>query len=240
MPSNPTVKEAYARLGVTLEATSSVPRITPQIRKIGKMLETLNLNLPQDPFYYLAASDHDDARAILAARKSIPRTHARLLPIEAFCVASSVPTSRVPEMIVLAAMRMGVQASSMIAAMAHPSVVKKTVDMALTDGGVEDRQTLHKATGFTPTPKGSHTQINIPIHASASATSSAQSLSIGAPPVESAIKRLSERLNLKRAQSQPALPATPVYELETESEDSRVAVLDVETEPEEEDVDELI
>lgn len=226
---NPTVNEAYSRLGIDRALVETCPRVTPQINKIGRMVESFGLNLPRDPYYYLQASDSPDARAILAARSSIPKTFAKLLPIEAFCIAASVPTTRVPELIVVAAMRMGVQASSMIAAMAHPAVVKKTVEVALTDGGVEDRQVLHKATGFLPAPRGAQTQINISSNAQAhaAAASSAQSLSVEAPPVESAIKRLSERLNLRRAQSQPALPASTARTIEhdPDSRDAREAML---------------
>lgn len=238
---NPTVIQAYQRLGIDRARVAEAPRVTPQLGKITKMLEQLGLNLPRDLYYYLAASDHPDAREIIRVRNSIPRVFAKLLPVEAFCIAASVPTTRVPEMIVVAAMRMGVQASSMIAAMAHPTVVKQTVKMALTDGGVDDREMLHKATGFLPQPRGAQTQINVHTQANAASQAEAKAASVSAPAPESAIKRLSERLNLIRAvQTQPALPASSARELES-SDDSREAllVLDPEAELEGEDVDEL-
>jgi hypothetical protein len=216
---NPTVIEAYAKLGVSRAVVATHPRITPQLRKIGKMLERLNLNLPRDPYFYLSASEHPDARAIIAARASIARYFTKLLPIEAFCVAAAVPTPRVLEMVTVAAMRMGAQASTMLAALSHPDVVKKTIEVALTDAGTDDRAVLHKATGFLPTPRGSQTQITIPINASSSASAQATSqvANVSAPAPENTIRRLSERLNLRRAQPM-ALPQSSAMELPEDSE----------------------
>ena len=71
--------------------------------------------------------------------------------------------------------------------------------MALTDEGTVDRNTLHRATGFTPLPKGSTTIVNV------QQNSQGQIPSVPAPRPEDIIRRLSELFN--------RLPATPVEDV---------------------------
>jgi hypothetical protein len=85
--------------------------------------------------------------------------------------------------------------AQMIAALAHPRVVEKTIERALTDEGIADRMALHKAMGFLPTPKGSQTIISI--MQSAQANTAVQT--VAAPPPEDTIRRLANRLNEARA-----------------------------------------
>lgn len=159
--------------------------------------------------YYLAAIDDASIRKLCQLRRSTPHPLARLVPIEAFCVAVGVSPLRVIELLVAAVVRQGAQASSIIAAVSHPRVVQKTVEMALTDDGIDDRDTLHRAVSFLPTPKGNTTIINnTPI---AHASSSAQAAAV-APPPEQTIRRLSDRFNEARLAATPhiaALPAAP-------------------------------
>lgn len=151
---------------------------------------------------YLQSSDSPEAFAVLECYHSLPKVFRQTLPIEAFCIAANISPMRILEAITAACVRLGAQASTLIAAVNHPRVVEKTVEMALTDDGIEDRATLHKATGFLPTPKGSHT--NITIAANAQANSTAQAASVPAPPPEATIRRMVNRFN--DARSQPALP----------------------------------
>lgn len=81
---------------------------------------------------------------------SVPESYRRLLPPEAFCHAAGVSPWRVLEIIAGVAVRQGAQASAIIAAIAHPRVVEKTIDMALQDDGTRERMMLHKAVGFLP------------------------------------------------------------------------------------------
>src|SRR5258708_4009586 len=97
--------------------------------------------------HYLHSSDSPDAAAVLECYHSLPKVFRELLPIEAFCIAANVSPMRILEAITAACVRLGAQASTLIAAVNHPRVVEKTVEMALTDDGIEDRATLHKATG---------------------------------------------------------------------------------------------
>jgi len=79
--------------------------------------------------------------------------------------------------------------------------------MALTDEGHEDRATLHKATGFLPSPKGAQTNIQVVQHASA--TANAQAASVAAPPPEQTIRRLVDRFNDARQIQSVERPSLP-------------------------------
>ena len=212
-----TRETAYARLGIEESATMAQPPITPQLRMIAKTIRRAGQSkngtpVPYGPGsdivkawpHYLHASDDPDAKKIIQVFYSIPQWARALLPIEAFCLAASVPTSRVLEIITAACVRLGAQASTIIAAVSHPSVVQKTVEMALTDEGIEDRNTLHKATGFLPTPKSAQTNITVTQNAVASAQ-----VAVAAPSPESTIRTLAEAFNQRRglpASTPDALP----------------------------------
>lgn len=161
---------------------------------------------------YLSGIDDDEIRALLAKRRSLPHVYARLLPIEAFCLAAGVSPLRVLELLVATIVRQGAQSATIIAAVSHPRVVQKTVEMALTDDGIEDRTTLHKATGFLPTPKGAQTTVNVSANARANSTAQAAAV---APPPEQTIRRLSDRFN--EARLAPAQPVAALSEAISEA-----------------------
>lgn len=142
--------------------------------------------------WYLSTSEDPAARKVLEAYYSIPQIHRTLLPVEAFCIAASISPMRVLELITAACVRIGAQASTIIAAVNHPRVVEKAVEMALTDEGHADRTDLHKAVGFLPTAKGSQTTIQVVQTATASAQ---QASVVAAPAPEQSIRRLVNRFN---------------------------------------------
>jgi hypothetical protein len=154
--------------------------------------------------WYLDSSADPEARKVLDVYYAMPRTLARILPVEAFCLSVAVSPLRILEILTATAVRLGAQASMLVAAVSHPRVTQKTVEMALTDEGTEDRATLHKATGFLPTPRGAQT--NITIAQNASAQANAQAASVTAPPPEATIRRMVNRFN--DARGTPALPAS--------------------------------
>lgn len=214
---------AYELLGVRAEDVAALPQVTPQLRMIVKTTlgsgvpvkrlieEDLQSGTristkesPRAPYgpggdllsswaYYLEASPDEDARRILRCYNDLPRYYARTLPIEAFCLAAGVPPVRALSLLTEVVVRFGVQASAIIAAVNQPRVVQKTVEMAMTDDGFADRALFHKATGFTPTPKGA--QINIHASANAAAGSTAQAATVPAPQPEGTIRRLIDRFN---------------------------------------------
>jgi hypothetical protein len=141
--------------------------------------------------WYLEASTDPDARAILRAYHLLPKYLSRAVPIESFCIAAKVSSVRALEIIVVTCMRLGVQAENIIAAVNRPRIVQKTVDMAMTDEGVEDRMMFHKATGFLPTPKGAQTTIQVVQSTQVSANAQVAA----APPPEQTIRRMVNRFN---------------------------------------------
>jgi hypothetical protein len=185
-------------------------------------------DLPRSWPHYLSSDDHADARKVLLAYHSIPHYCRDVLPIEAFCVAAKVSPLSILGILVGSIVRMGAAARTVIAMVNQPRVVQKSVDMALTDDGIADRELLAKATGFLPTPKGAQTIINV--DNKSSATANAQSAVVDAPPPEQTIRRLVDRFNDARTiiapvqdslPEAPMIPSNPIYErelLEVEAE----------------------
>jgi hypothetical protein len=211
--------DGYRILGIQERDVARGVQITPQLKAItavlkgkgmpkvvrrieGSIIETETTRVPpygpgsdltQSWPWYLQSCDSPDASKILVAYLSIAKRYRRSLPVEAFCIAANVPPMRVLELLTGAIVRQGANASTIIAAVNHPRVVEKTVEMALTDGGIEDRNTLHKAVGFLPTPKGAQTTIQVTQNAQTNA--SAQAASVPAPPPEATIRRIANRFN---------------------------------------------
>jgi len=224
--------EGLIRLGVTWDVVRAAPAITQQLRLISRTVRgsSKDHRAPYGPggdVYtswpnYLAASDLPDARKVRDAYYAIPRYQRTRLPIEAFCVAAGVSTLTILEILTAVIVRQGTQASQIIAAVNHPRVVEKTVEMALTDEGIEDRKVLHTHTGFLPRSSGAKTSIVVTQNASANA----QAASVAAPPPEQTIRRLADRFNLSRALPEqvteplPAPPAKADY-IEVEADDVR-------------------
>ncbi len=94
--------------------------------------------------------------------------------------------------------RFAMYTAQIIAALSHPLVVEKTVDLALNAAEDKDRLAaqvvLHKAMGFLPAPKGSQTIISILQNAQANAAGQ----SVALPRPEETIRRLSDRFNERR------------------------------------------
>jgi hypothetical protein len=225
--------ESLARLGVTPAMILAVPQITPQLRMIARTIRgSSDSRVPYGPGTdllkswpnYLEATTDVECQRVRQVYYGLPRVHRSGLPIEAFCVAASVSPLHVLEALTATVMRLGVQASSIIASVNHPRVVQKTIDVALTDDGHKDREMLHKHANFLPTPAGART--SIVVTQTAQATAAAQT--VAAPPPEATIRRLADRFNLARALPErvttpfPAIPdARDVECVEVEADDVR-------------------
>jgi hypothetical protein len=193
--------QAYKTLGVEPEVLKILPPISSQVRMLCSKLK--KRNLPATPYYYLKFSDSLEAKAVVELYYSLAKHTRDLVPLEAYCLAANVSTRRLFEVLMQACASVSQLASNITATINHPAVVEKTVEMALTDEGYKDRVVLHRATGFLPAPKGAQTNITIAQNATASAT--AQSASVPAPPPEQTIRRAVNRFNER---TQPALPAS--------------------------------
>lgn len=210
------VEEAYTRLGVTPEQVRELPTITHHLRRLAKLIKVQDVSVPRDPLYYLRASDDPLVRRVLVARDSLPFGLSRLLPWEAFCVKAEVPPYRLVEAMTDVCKIMSKQFSTVLAAVSHPKVTEKTIEVALTDEGQKDREVLHRHAGFIePMQVGRPVSVNVHNTATASAQSA-----VLAPPPESTVRRLADRLNAARGlppvREIPALPAASSTELPQE------------------------
>jgi len=243
LPETATLRNrAYFELHVTPEQVAMAPQITPQLRAITRTLKRAGQHkivrkdeaveiqhaAPYGPGldiavswpHYLSSSDHADAKKVLLTYHGLHIYLRKVIPIEAFCVAAGVSPLTILGILTGEIVRMGAQASTIIAAVNHPRVVQKSVEMALTDDGLADRTLLAKATGFLPTPKGSQTNINIAANATAQA---APQIVVVAPPPEATIRRAVDRFNdAKELPPAPNLPdyiTTPAIAVEVDDED---------------------
>jgi hypothetical protein len=72
---------------------------------------------------------------------------------EEIAFAAGLDPFRLLEVAVSTLVRNGETVGQIISATSHPMVVKKSVQMALTDGGFRDRHSLLSARGFLPMPR---------------------------------------------------------------------------------------
>lgn len=221
-------QSAFILLGITEEMLLVAPRITVQMRSIARTIKGKRnapygpgADLPTSWPNYLDISEDPQAAKVRFAYYGIPKYLRRHLPIEAYCVAVGVSPLRILEILVSTIVRMSAQSSAVIAAVNHPRVAAKTVEMALTDDGIEDRKVLHTHTGFLPQRAGARTSIVV----QQNATATAQAASVAAPPPEQTIRRLADRFNLAR--TLPEQVTTPMPERPVEAEVVEVEAEDV-------------
>lgn len=185
--------EAYERLGV---AEPDVLRL-PQISHILSQLLNGRKGGVLKAIEFLRGADNADARKWLAVYDSIPESARKLLPFEAFCLASGLTTKRMLEVVTGACFEQSANASSLVAAAAHPAVVTATVKGALRREGEQDRKMIHQHMKFLPVPKNSTTIIN-PGGVQNNLQDNSQNLSIGVQEVqglESKMGRIANRFN---------------------------------------------
>jgi hypothetical protein len=138
------------------------PFLRDALRRIARQLnEGRAKDAPLHPFDLLQASDREEARRLWSVYDKVPPTFRRFLCPEAVCQAARVDPSRVVGWIAEVALTQNLQVAALIAAVSHARVVRKTLEVALTDEGHADRQDLHKAVGFLPSPKGAQTIVNV-------------------------------------------------------------------------------
>ncbi len=148
-------KLAYKRLGIAPSDLECAPFFAEQLKRIARCVNRGAHEEPSAsrirPLDYLRLSEDPEARRVVDVYLAVPESYRRLLPPEAFCQAAGVSPLRVLEIIAGMAVRIGTQASTLVAAILHPTVVEKIVERALQNDGTRERMMLHKATGFLPT-----------------------------------------------------------------------------------------
>lgn len=187
------------KLSLTPEQILALPQITPYITRHLKLPRSRVLDL-------LRMSSEPEVARFLEAYDSplIPDEQRSNFNYEFYCAASGTGPLRLLELLGAQIVRQGAQHSAITAALRHPEVVEATIESALLVGpdGRGDRDTLHKAVGFLPQPKGAVTNINL----QANAQSGAAAQVVSAPPPELTIKSLTDRFNDAKGLKGPSQP----------------------------------
>jgi hypothetical protein len=194
--------KAYELLGVAEPDVLAAPQVSRDLRRT--LHNLASSGMPTDPMHYLKSCGEADARMVVHLWRELPNHLRRIVPLEALCLAAKVDPLRVSDLVVMSITRISRMQSTVIAAMSHPEIVDTSVRVAKTDEGVADRMAIHKAVGFTPSPKGTQTIVQVTQTASAAAGANA----LSAPPPEQTIRRLSDRLNALRGALPPAVVPT--------------------------------
>lgn len=184
-------KEAYELLGIMEAAAQKQPQITSHLKQLAKAVDAMNPaeGAPKfSPIYFLRCSDAPEARKFLDVYDSLPNVVRKAVPIEAFCAAASISPLRLLEIIAGTAWRLSASTSTIMHAMAQPKVVKKSIDVALTDEGIADRTILHKAAGFLPMPRN-QTTVNV------NQNNNTAQVVAPTPPPEKTIRTMVDRFN---------------------------------------------
>jgi hypothetical protein len=197
------------RLSTSASAISALPKISAYITHTLKLTRERVLS-------YLEMSSEPEVRSFLDAyhHSLIPDDLRETFPLELYCAVAKLSPPRLLELLGAQIVRAGAHHSAIMLALRQSEVLDATITSALVVGrdGLGDRNTLHRASGILPTPKGAKTIINVDAHADASATALAAAVS--APPPELTIRNLVDRYNRVKGlnpgdvTATPALPAT--------------------------------
>lgn len=110
-------------------------------------------------FARIAADTDVRFQRLVALWDDLSRTDRKRLHAEDLCRAAEIPPEDYLAEITRIAFRVNCDAANLVAAAAHPKVIKRAVMEALKPEGVQDRRFLLQHAGFLPLPTG--TVINV-------------------------------------------------------------------------------
>lgn len=143
---------AYRRLGITPNDVQYFPFLAIQFRRIARAASGGGMEDPHAspvrPLEYLEFSDDPEARKVLEAYRSVPKSYRQLLRPEDYCHAAGVSPWKVLEIVAAVAVRQTGQAAAILGAMLYPRVVVKTIERALQPDAGRERLMIHNAVGF--------------------------------------------------------------------------------------------
>jgi hypothetical protein len=198
--------------GTSLTACTSRPAFTGKITSacefigLDNFLEMARLARTNDP----RAERFMDAWDALDASEQQARGTA-----DAICERAELDSLELLGVVAEAAFRCAMYTAQIKAALALPSIVERSVDVALTDDGVADRRMLLLHCGFLPTPKGS--QVAIAITQNTQTHPTERAVVVSAPRPEDTIRTLVDRFN--EARGLPPVPLTVPAETTGEEDD---------------------
>jgi hypothetical protein len=126
---------------------------------------------------------------------------------DAICKRAGIIPTELLRVVAEATFCYSMYTAQMMAALALPAIVERSVDVALTDEGIADRRMLFQHSGFLPTSKGSQVGVTQIVQTTAAAPQPVAP----APRPEDTIQRLAGRLN--EARRLPSLPAVALPEI---------------------------
>ena len=170
---------AYPLLGVTVEQLQAQPRIGHLLSRVASIATI---------FDYLAGSEEPEVQAICHLRQQLTVNQQDTVPFEAYAVAMKMPTKKLFGLIMQEIMEQSTKLSALLAKMHHPEIVETSIEQAKKPAGIQDREMLHKAIGFLPTPKNSLTVVNGDQHINRNRVNVAV-----LPPLESVARDLNQR-----------------------------------------------
>lgn len=146
--------KAYHNLGITQQQVIDTPKITHILAKLPGPRGHSGISAAIE---FLRGTDDDLIRKFLSLWDDMPPSIHDQLPFEAFCLATGITTKRMLEIITGACFEQSDAAVKLVAAAAHPAVVRATVNAAMYPDGYQDRKMLHLNKGFLPVSKNQTT-----------------------------------------------------------------------------------
>jgi hypothetical protein len=196
------VQEALEMFSLTREKVGAQPEITRFLRTVGGREGGVRL---------LRMSTSPEARKVIEVHDSLPVRTAEMISIEFLCAAAGVPTPQALALIVQEASAQSALEAHMIATAKLPSVVEKTVQVALQSGkeGQAARKMILDHAQFLPVPKSQFIAVKGDMNVDQSRKTQVNVL----PPLEAGAKRMADRFNELEAPSPVlALPEPTLVE----------------------------
>lgn len=101
----------------------------------------------------LRTSDQKEALELLRIWDEYTDKEHAAIPFEAFCLSSGTPPRKMLGVIMQSVVENTQLAVELLLAVNHPDIVQKTIDLAKTDKGSEERRVILQNRGTLPTPK---------------------------------------------------------------------------------------
>jgi hypothetical protein len=183
----------YERICHDLALTPDMTRKQQKVSHWFEFIEGGTENGGEIIYEYLRGSDDVDVQKLLEVYDKVDVREKDFLSFEEYCAAAGVSTVKVWGKLAEVTVTQSDVTSGIMAAMAHPKVLKTTIDMAQTPGGHRERKLLHTASGFLPRPKGSQTNVTFN---NANVTAQTGSAGTSLPPFDQDIRDLGERFQV--------------------------------------------
>jgi hypothetical protein len=146
------IRRAVLSMGLPLEfePTTAISRVFDEANITHN--EVLN---------FLRNSPREEARKIVQMNDRLTKSEQRAVTLDHLCAGAKIEAPTALEVIVGEIHRHGANVATLIAAVAHPTIMKSTIESAKLIGpdGHNDRKIILQAGGTAPTPKSQITNI---------------------------------------------------------------------------------